>query len=144
MRAIKVVKVITIVMLIAGLLAVALAQTPAAREASTNSEKSDAIISTSTLMPVGLVITMIGLVATITVSMADARNHRQNTDIHHSGGDLQSLLKVKAEKSDCLLKHDKVDGSFVRVYEKFDEVRNDLGEVKTGVAEIKAILKQGE
>ena len=118
-------KVVTIVVLILGVVAIGMAQTPAAK---TPEKGSGTVINTETLMPIGLVVTLIGLVTTIAVNMSDTKNHRNDTEIHHSNGDLQSRFP---DKSECKDKHDKIDAAFAVVGERFDEMKTDLTEIKT-------------
>lgn len=117
-------KVVTIVVLILGVVAIGMAQTSAAKAP----DESGAVINTDTLLPIGLVVTLIGLVTTIAVNMSDAKNHRNDMEIHHSNGDLQSRFP---DKSECKDKHDKIDAAFAVVNSRFDEVRSDLIEIKT-------------
>lgn len=118
-------KVVTIVVLILGVVAIGMAQTPAAKA----TEKGNGtVINTETLMPIGLVVTLIGLVTTIAVNMSDAKNHRNDAEIHHSNGSLQ---KEFASKADCVVKHDKIDAAFAVVNGRFDEMKTDLTEIKT-------------
>ena len=117
-------KVVTIVVLILGVVAIGMAQTPAAKAP----EKSGAVINTETLMPIGLVVTLIGLVTTIAVNMSDAKNHRNDTELHHSGAELMQKFPDKAE---CTARHDKIDAAFAVVNGRFDEMKTDLTEIKT-------------
>ena len=137
-------KMVTICVLVLGLVAIGIAQTPVAKEAS-RVRGGDSIISTSTLMPIGLVVALIGLIVTIAVSMSDAKNHRNDKEIHHTSGELQ---KSFASSEDCQTKHREITDSFRRVYEKFDEVKTEVGDMKTemrtGFAEIKGILNRGD
>lgn len=118
-------KVVTIVVLILGVVAIGMAQTPAAKAPG---KGNGTVINTETLMPIGLVVTLIGLVTTIAVNMSDAKNHRNDTELHHSGAELMQKFPDKAE---CTARHDKIDLAFARVGERFDEMKTDLTEIKT-------------
>ena len=117
-------KVVTIVVLILGVVAIGMAQTSAAKAP----DESGAVINTDTLLPIGLVVTLIGLVTTIAVNMSDAKNHRNDTELHHSGAELMQRFP---DKTECTARHDKIDAAFAKVGERFDEVRTDLTEIKT-------------
>ena len=85
------------------------------------------IDNNSTAVSIGMVVLLISVAITLVTSMVTAKNHMANTDIHQTSGNLQQTF---ATKTDCTAKHQSVDASFLRVHERFDDIKSDLAYIK--------------
>lgn len=81
----------------------------------------------SILFSGSMVILLITVAITLVTSMVTAKNHMANTDIHPTSGNLQQTY---ATKTDCTAKHQSVDASFLRIHERFDDIKSDLAYIK--------------